>query len=127
MHCTPQDELRQNLPAVSAPLTATHASIQTTYHLTQDPGDGVSSLSRPADATLSFELAEKVLRDRLRWLVTAGAGLKALLTSALAHSLRAAADMGEVGQAAGGTTVGQLRAPEEELLTPFPQHVLVSE
>jgi hypothetical protein len=80
----------------------------------------------PADATLSFELAEKVLRDRLRWLVASGAGLKALLTSALAHSLRAAADMGEEGHAAGGTTAGQLRAPMEELLTPFPQHVLVS-
>jgi hypothetical protein len=79
----------------------------------------------PADATLSFELAEKVLRDRLKWLVTAGAGLKALLTSALAHGLRAAADMGEVGHAAGGTTAGASRASEEELLTPFPSHVLV--
>lgn len=76
------------------------------------------------DATLSFELAEKVLRDRLKWLVTAGAGFKALLTSALAHGLRAAADMGEVGHAAGGTTAGASRAPEEELLTPFPAHVL---
>lgn len=67
-----------------------------------------------------------MLRDRLRWLVTAGAGLKALLAAGLAHSLKGAAAMGEPGQAGGGSSTGQLRAPLEELLTPFPAHVLVS-
>lgn len=57
--------------------------------------------------------------------MVASAGIKPLLTSALAHGLRAAADMGEVGHAAGGTSAGKSRAPEEELLTPFPVHVLV--
>jgi hypothetical protein len=67
-----------------------------------------------------------VLRDRLKWLVTSGAGLKALLAAGLAHALAAAAASGQPGEAAGGTTAGLMRAPVEELLSPFPTHVLVS-
>jgi len=57
--------------------------------------------------------------------VVSGAGLKATTTAALAAGLRAAADSGQQGQAAGGTTAGPLRAPLEDILLPFPQHVLV--
>jgi hypothetical protein len=105
-----------------------------------------------------------VLHDRLRWLVTAGAGLRALTAAALAHALSAAAAMGQPGEAAGGSAAaldtaagaggsgqggsseggsseggsseggsssggvggGLKRAPLEELLEPFPAHVLVS-
>jgi hypothetical protein len=80
----------------------------------------------PPDASLAFELSEKVLRDRLKWLVTSGAGLKALLAAGLAHALAAAAASGQPGEAPGGTTAGLVRAPVEELLSPFPAHVLVS-
>jgi hypothetical protein len=89
-----------------------------------------------ADAALAFELAEKVLRDKLGWLMQAGAGLKGTAAAALGHALRAAAAEGQPGQAPGGTAAAAaagvaggdvaLRAPGEELLEPFPAHVLVS-
>jgi hypothetical protein len=80
------------------------------------------------DASLAFELAEKVLRDKLGWLMQAGAGLKGTAAAALGHALVAAAAEGQPGQAAGGTAAdgASLRAPREELLEPFPAHVLVS-
>jgi hypothetical protein len=85
-----------------------------------------ASLSIP-DASLAFELAEKVLRDKLGWLMQAGAGLKGTAAAALGHALVAAAAEGQPGQAAGGTAAegASLRAPREELLEPFPAHVLV--
>ncbi|KAF6257588.1 hypothetical protein COO60DRAFT_1461120 [Scenedesmus sp. NREL 46B-D3] len=78
------------------------------------------------DASLAFELAEKVLRDKLGWLMQAGAGLKGTAAAALGHALVAAAAEGQPGQAADGTAAagGSLRAPREELLEPFPAHVL---
>ncbi|WIA31715.1 hypothetical protein OEZ86_002591 [Tetradesmus obliquus] len=82
------------------------------------------------DASLAFELAEKVLRDKLGWLMQAGAGLKGTAAAALGHALRAAAAEGQRGQAPGGTAAAAaaagvgLRAPGEELLEPFPAHVL---
>jgi hypothetical protein len=58
----------------------------------------------------------------------AGAGLKGTAAAALGHALVAAAAEGQPGQAAGGTAAagGSLRAPREELLEPFPAHMLVS-
>jgi hypothetical protein len=107
------------------------------------------------DAELAFELLEKVLRVRLQWLMQAGGGIKATVAAAMAHVLRAAAAEGGPGEAAGGTATaagaayfaeannaaqvnkdddddddedafyGIVRAPREELLEPFPKHVLV--
>lgn len=74
---------------------------------------------------MAFELSEKVLRDKLTWLMKAGGALKALAAVAAAAALQAAAAEGAVGAAAGGTAAGDLRAPKDELLEPFPQHVLV--
>lgn len=65
------------------------------------------------------------MRDRLRWLMLAGAGLRAMVAATLAHSVAMTANMGQQGQAAGGTAAGRSRAPEEEVLVPFPRHVLV--
>jgi hypothetical protein len=76
------------------------------------------------DAELAFELSEKVLRDKLSWLMRAGGALKAMAAAAAAAALRAAAAEGGPGQAPGGTAAGDLRAPKVELLQPFPEHVL---
>jgi hypothetical protein len=91
------------------------------------PAAGGCCCCSPADASLAFELAEKVLRDKLGWLMQAGAGLKGTAVAALGHALVAVAAEGQPGQAAGGTAAGGsgLRAAREELLEPFPAHVLV--